>query len=94
MRPVHGDAVEAEDVSVTRDHLVSLHRVASPDDQLGGGAAESVPQPRPRGPEAGVERPGGDVIRMEGGGFWNELMRVFMALHKGLYNIYLSDESV
>lgn len=73
--------MEAEDVAVTRDHLMGLHRVAGPDDQLGGGAAESVPQARE--PEAGVERPGGDVIRMEGVWILNELMKVFMLLHNG-----------
>ena len=53
--------MEAEDVAIASDHLMSLHRVPGPDDQLGRGSAESVS----RQGEAGMKRPGGDIIRME-----------------------------
>ena len=60
--------METEDVAIARDQLMSLHRVSSPDDQLRRGSAESVS----RQGEAGVKRPGCDVIRMEDVGILNE----------------------
>ena len=62
-RPVHRDAVQAQDVSVPRDHLVSLHWEARLENQLRRGSAETVS--REEGAEAVMERPGCDVIRMK-----------------------------
>ena len=80
--------MEAEDVAIARDHLMSLHWVSGPDDQLGRGSAESVS----RQGEAGMKRPGGDIIRMEDVGILNEWMKADMLLCKSL--IYLSDGSL
>ena len=62
-RPVHWDPVEAEDVSISSDHLVSLHREASLENQLRRGSAVAVS--REGGSEAVMKRPGCDVIWMK-----------------------------
>ena len=55
--------MEAEDVSISSDHLVSLHWEASLENHLRRGSAEAVS--REGGSEAVMKRPGCDVIWMK-----------------------------
>ena len=49
-----GDAVEGEEVSVLRDHLMALHRVAGLQHHPVSGLAELLPVEPPRGYGIGV----------------------------------------
>ena len=79
-RSIHWDPVEAENISISSDHLVSLHWEASLENQLRRGSAEAVS--REVGSEAVMKRPGCDVIWMKKTVILDELVFLCKMLHK------------